>query len=129
MTNDMTIEDQSVRPPWPYPNITEHDFRTIAGIGRIAEVKAKWKYTSEDTTDEWLEAVDHAGKSFVLPRSWRSVLNFVGNTTVPGLFELNELGNRCKQTMVTIDLWEKRNANDRRTYERLKARFESCAKN
>lgn len=125
----MTVEDQSVRPLWTYSNITEHDFRKIAGIGMIAEVKAKWKYTSEDTTDEWLEAVDRAGKSFVLPRSWRFVLTFVGKTTVPGLFELNELGKRCKQTMVEIDWWEKKNAADRRTYERLKAKFESGAKN
>jgi hypothetical protein len=125
----MTIEDQSVRPPWPYPNITEHDFRIIDGIGNIAEVKAKWKYTSVDTMDEWLEAVNHADKSIVLPRSWSLVLNFVGHATVPGLFALNELGKRCKQTMVEIDLWEKKNAADRRTYERLKAKFESGAKN
>jgi hypothetical protein len=125
----MTIEDQSVRPLWPYPNITEHDFRTIAGIGIIAQIKARWKYTSEDTTAEWLEAVDHADKSVVLPHSYRFVLTFVGYTTFPGLFELNELGKNCKQTMMEIDMWEKKNAADRRTYERLKAKFENVAKN
>ena len=119
----MTNDDESVRPAWPHSEITERDFRTIVRIGMVTKVEAKWEFTGVDTSESWLEVTSGNGKTYTLPRAWGSVLKFVGLSHVPGLFELNYLGERCEKSLAAIDAWEKKNAADRRAYERLKAKF------
>lgn len=120
----MTNIDDDMRPAWPHKEITEADFRTIISAGMVERVDAKWEYTSEDTTREWLEVTSRDGRTTVLPATWPVVLEFVGYAHNPGLFKLNYLGERCEKTIEAIDAWEKKNAADRRAYERLKAKFE-----
>lgn len=120
----MTKDEKDARPVWPHSEITERDFRTIVRIGMVTKVEAKWEFTGVDTADSWLEVTSSNGKTAVLPAAWGAVLEFVGLAHSPGLFELNYLGERCEKSLAAIDAWERKNAADRRAYERLKAKFE-----
>lgn len=113
---------QDKRPEWPFEEMTEHDFRAIHEFGQITSVKSQWQFTGVDTSDEWLE-VGNAKGSLRLPKSWRSAYTFVGLSLVPGLFELTHLGERMWEQLKKIDEWEVANAQDRREYERLRAKF------
>jgi hypothetical protein len=112
-----------VRPAWPHKEMTEHEFRVVRKTGMIVSVEAHWKMTSEDTSREWLTVKNHDGNSFTLPSNWAKALKFVGYSSSPGLFGYTYEGDRMQKTLSEIDAWEKKNAADRTTYERLKAKF------
>lgn len=113
------------RPEWPHKNMSESDFRRIVKIGPISAVEAKWEYTSADTSREWLEATDRNKKKHVLPQGWKFVLQFVGWSSNPGLFDYTYEGREMLKTLEKIDAWEKKNKAERAEYERLKVRFGS----
>jgi hypothetical protein len=111
------------RPTWPHKEMSETEFRKVAAIGMIVSVKAEWEMTGADTSREWLTATNKAGKAFTLPHGWGKALKFVGHASVPGLFGYTYEGERMLKTLVAIDAWEKKHADDRATYERLKSKF------
>ena len=117
----MTTE--SNRPKWAHKEMDEASFRYILNMGRIATVTAKWEMTGADTASEWLEATNTKGETFIMPDGWHKALKFVGHASVPGLFAYTYEAEKMLKNLAEIDAWENRNAEDRRTYERLKAKF------
>lgn len=115
------------RPVWEFNEISEAEFRVIYTMGAVVTVKAKWAFTSSDTSVEWLVAEDREGKETTLPSSWRRVLEFVGNASGSGLFKYTFLGERCLKSLAKIDAWEEQNKRDRREFEQLKKKFASEA--
>lgn len=113
------------RPEWLHKNMSESDFRRIVKIGPIGAVEAKWEYTSADTSREWLEVTDRNKKKHVLPGGWKFVLQFVGWSCNPGLFDYTYEGREMLKTLEKIDAWEKKNKAERAEYERLNKIFGS----
>ncbi len=115
--------DEDARPEWGFKEMSEADFRGVKEFGLIVSVKAEWKFTGADTSEEWLTATRGDGRSIRMPQNWRGVFEFVGLSHVPGLFGETYLGKRMREQLEKIDKWEKKNAADRREFERLKAKF------
>ena len=111
------------RPAWDFKEMGEADFRAINSFGMVVSVTGKWAFTSVDTTREWLEVKNSNGKTMTLPNGWQKVLEFVGYSSVPGLFKLTYLGERMRAAMDTIEKWEDKNKRDRAEFERLKKKF------
>lgn len=111
------------RPDWPFREMTEQGFRSMASRGRIESVTAKWEMTGADTSREWLEARSASGETFTMPSGWGYAWQFVGYSSNPGLFQLTNLGKRMVERLNEIDKWEAANARERAEYERLKTKF------
>ena len=119
----MSGDDQ--RPAWDFQEMSEADFRKILEFGLIETVTAGYTMTSVDTADEWLKAKNSRGQSMIMPPRWANVLDFVGKSSVPGLFKYNYLGEQMQKRLQEIDAWEDRNRKERADYERLKRKFET----
>ncbi len=111
------------RPKWPHKNMTEQDFRRLVGLGHVVSITAKTEMIDAERSREWLEATNWNGKTGVVPSGWKDVWEFVGYSSVPGLFRLNYTGQQMAKTLEVIDAWEAQNAADRAEFERLKAKF------
>lgn len=113
-------EKPDVRPDWPYT--TRYEVAEKLSRLAVKGIKSKWKYTSEDSTKEWLEFYDSnddlivkVGTDFFT--SGECLFTPRGNTLV-----LVTYGPKGR--IEEILAWEMRNAEDRATYERLKKKFE-----
>lgn len=111
-----------VRPKWEFTEMTEVEFRKVRAE-MIVSITARWKFTGEDTSAEWLEATTRLGKTIVLPPSWEAAFKPVWKSHSPGLLDVNYLGERMQKRCEEIDKWEKANNKDRAEYERLKKKF------
>jgi hypothetical protein len=103
--------------------MSESEFRKIINIGTITKVESHWDYITVDTAREWLTVTNSAGIESVLPDEWKYVFSFVGRSSIPGLFDLTNLGRRMLKTIEEIDTWEENNAAERAEYDRLKIKF------
>lgn len=117
------------RPAWTFKEMSEAEFRSIHSFGMVVSVKGRWEFTGADTSREWLEATNSNGKTITLPSGWKRVLDFVGYSSVPGLFKLNYLGDRMQAALEAIDKWEAKNKRDRAEFDRLRKKFAAlCSK-
>lgn len=117
----MSDKDEN-RPVWDFKEMSLGNFEVCNQF--FSSVEAKWKFTSADTTEEWLEAKTPDGRVVVLPHSWSSVMQFRGRASIPGMFELNYTGERMRKRRDEIKAWEKKNASELALYKRLKTKFE-----
>lgn len=112
-----------LRPVWNFECMSEAEFRRMYQHGMIVSVKAKRRLLGLDTSEEWLEAENFDGKKIKVPHNYRSAFDFVGYSTVPGLFDLTYRGKLMRDKLKEIDDWEKKNKLDREEYRRLKIKF------
>jgi len=112
------------RPKWDFTELTEAEFRRVYQHGMVVEVTAKRQFTGADTSVDWLDAKSSEGKIIRLPQGYKEAFEFVGYSTMPGLFGLTYLGKRMAARIKQIDAWEKQNKEDREQYEKLKRKFD-----
>jgi|GEM_PF-1081601 len=113
------------RPVWGFSEMSEADFRKVHEFGVVRRVESKSRMTSEDASEQWLEAYRADAKCIVMPRNWACAFEFTGNWYNPGMFKLTYLGERMAAAADAIDKWERKNKADRAAYERMKAKFEA----
>lgn len=111
------------RPSWTFTEMSEADFRKIRDHRLIVSVKSGCGLRAADCWVEWLSVENKQGEVLQLPEGWQLVLNFVGKSASPGLFDFTHLGRRMLALIIDIDGWERQNKADRAEYERLKAKF------
>ena len=115
--------DEDTRPKWDFQNVSESDFRRIYNLGMIVSVISKMEMTSADTSREWLEVSNAKGDKAIMPSEWKTVWEFVGFSSHPGLFRITYMGSFLGNRMAMIDKFDAKHAADRATYDRLKAKF------
>jgi hypothetical protein len=110
------------RPEWNHP-ISEADARWLYK-NAITKITHHWKFTSEDTTENWVEVHTDAKTTRRFPSGyftdsqyWRFAPNHRALIT-PGY-----AAERAIKDINAIDAWEKKNATERAEYERLKRKF------
>jgi hypothetical protein len=118
------MEGEVTRPVWDFHNVSEEEFRRIYNLGIIVSVTAKREMTGVDTAREWMEVTNANGDTAIMPQGWKSVWDFVGLSSYPGLFKMSYMGSFLGNRMAMIDKFEADNTAERAEFDRLKAKFE-----
>ena len=112
------------RPEWKH-QIPEADARWLSG-GLIVKITHHWKFTSEDTTEDWIELHRADGSARRFPSAFLNTNGyFEFRPNWRELVQPTYRGEQARKDFEAIDKWEKENAAERAEFERLKSKFDS----
>lgn len=108
-------------PGWPF-KIPEATARWINEHSVVA-IKYDWKFTGEDTSEDWLVLVDRDGKELIVPTGFFSIYPEVSfNPRSQGLIDFKSWIDVPKQ-LQAIDNWKRKEQRDLSEFKRLKEKF------
>jgi hypothetical protein len=108
-----------LRPKWDFA-LSETGFRKMRG-GSITQIRHNWRFTGEDTAEDWIEFSTKDGDFFRAPDDWHKLFKFEPNHRE--LVVTNYEGEKAIKRLEEIDAWERKNQRDRSEYERLRKKF------
>lgn len=120
------------RPKWeheswghttPFP-LTEDKFTELSGFMPIITLEACSVQSGNNLYDHWLEVTDGRHDTLRLGKDWPSYLAFSPDDKPWGLFKFTSVGNAMMNKLKDIKAWDKEYTEERKEYERLKAKFE-----
>lgn len=109
-------EDQ--RPEWPYKLSMKH----LAMFDRsIKKIEHRWKFTSEDTAEDWVEFSGDKFKNVRMPDGFKELFEYKPDYWC--LFGLTYQGEKAVKLSEEIEKFDKKHKRERAQYERLKRKF------
>ncbi len=122
----MSEQDESEqRPAWPF-DLREDDARWLLKH-HINQIEHHWKFTSVDTSEEWLEFVCRAaqGQPEARRRFEIHIFDTRGIHWRPSHAGLIDVAKDIRDRIQAIDNFEAKHKRERAQYERLRAKFET----
>jgi hypothetical protein len=119
---------ETQKPKWEW-RLPEAKFRALTARP-IVEIKHGWKFTSEDTAENWItlktdDQDKSKGETIKVESHMQSALMelFEFKPDHAELLRLTYRGEAARRRLQEIDAFEKSDHRERREYERLKKKF------
>ena len=115
----MAKADTDKRPEWPHKMSMDMLLKLSY---RIKSVSHHWKFTSEDTSADWVEFSGEGFKNIKEPQGFKDLFKYQPDHRC--LFQLTWEGEKAIVLAESIQAFDKKNKAELALYERLKKKYE-----